>query len=106
MNQIREYYFVPFQIYETNSEGASVLKQPIKRHFPIRLKFAYIDREYMCFEVPEESVEAIHDLKALASDYISEPITTRSIIRANRMCCFETFEEADAFCERLNKSSL
>jgi len=106
MNQIREYYFIPFQIYQTNSEASFVLKQPIKKYVPIRVKLAYIDHEIMYFKFPIESVTAIYFLKILYSDYISEPIPTNSIVRFHRLDCFETFEEADAFCERLNKSPL
>lgn len=102
MNKVKKYCFIPFVFYETESYAATVvMKHPIKVYKPIRVEIAYIDRHDVYIKFPLESIEVINSLRDLYLDYIGKTITTNSIMKVNKLYCFETFEEAYNACKRL-----
>lgn len=106
MIEIKKYCFIPFVFYDTQSYAALyVLKQPIKMYYPIRAQIIHADYSGTLYvKFSDESVEAINSIKKLYSDYIGDTITNNSVMRINKLDCFETFDEANNACVRLNKN--
>ena len=101
-HKIKDYCFIPFKFYANEAYVApAIMKEPVIIYKPIRVEIAYIDYRDVYIKFPIKSIEVINALRDLYSDYIGKTITRNSVMKVNKLDCFETFEEAYIACKRL-----
>ena len=101
-HKIKDYCFIPFKFYATESYVApAIKKQPVIIYKPIRVEITDIKLDDIYIKFPLESIKVIDAVRDLYSDYIGKTITTNSIMKVNKLDCFETFEKAYNACKRL-----
>lgn len=101
-HKIKDYCFIPFEFYDTEFYIVQAIKKElIKIYKLIRVEIVDIELNDVYVKFPLESIEVINAIRDLYLDYIGKTITTNSIMKVNKLDCFETFEEAYNACKRL-----